>query len=230
MRHNTSKVNGTQGEDYRVPCAGCNNPTRHTVVASYDLMREFDGGDITEWDSYQIVQCLGCEAVSFRLSRKSTEDFDITDGNEWTLCERYEVYPPRAAGRAKLRDTRLLPYPVADIYEETHKALCSELPILAAIGIRALVEAVCAEQEAEGDNLRQKIDGLVEQGVLTKAGADILHQVRFLGNEAAHEVRRHNLETLSTAFDVAENLLQSVYILPEKAARLAKGSKDKRYE
>lgn len=45
-------------------------------------------------------------------------------------------------GRTKLRDDYLLPYHVGIIYEETHKALCSELRVLAAVGIRALIEAV----------------------------------------------------------------------------------------
>jgi len=179
-------------------------------------------------ESYQIVRCLGCESYSFRSARSNSEVFYPINEGEFIHVEDVQIYPPRAAGRPELRDTHLLPYQVRHVYEETHTALCSEMHILAAIGIRALVEAVCAEEEAQGSSLQKKIDSLVELGVLTQAGADILHQVRSMGNDAAHEVRKHTLETLGTAFDVAENLLQNVYILPEKAAQLINTNKNKR--
>lgn len=217
--HNT-ELNKTQNHEVSVACAGCNRTTKHTVVFSVDLTHKFDGGDITEEESYQIVQCRGCEITSFRLSRVSSEDFHITGDNELVYDERNEVYPPRAAGRPRLADAHLLPYQVQYIYEETHKALCSEMRVLAAIGTRALVEAVCAEEGATSGNLEKKIDNLVDLGVLTKDGADILHQVQYMGNAAAHEVKRYDVETLGTAFDVVENLLQNVYILPAAASRL----------
>jgi Domain of unknown function (DUF4145) len=173
-------------------------------------------------ESYQIVRCRGCETISFRSVSSNSEDLDYAYDGELEYLERKEVYPPRLAGRPKLKDDGLLPYDVENIYKETHAALCTNLPILAAVGIRALVEAVCAEEEAKGANLEKRIDSLVASGVLTPSGAQILHGLRFMGNEAAHEIKRHSPSTLGTAFDVAENLLQNVYILPEKASRFAK--------
>jgi Domain of unknown function (DUF4145) len=41
-------------------------------------------------------------------------------------------------------------------------ALCSKLPILAGVGIRALIEAVCHDKSAQGSDLRKKIDSLVD--------------------------------------------------------------------
>ena len=66
----------------------------------------------------------------------------------------------------------------------------------------------------QGRNLKEKIDDLVTKRVLAQSGATILHKLRFLGNEAVHEVRRHDIRTLGTAFDVVEHLLQGVYIFP----------------
>lgn len=213
-----SNLNIRQNQEVRVACAKCNTPTRHRVIFSVDLTLNFDD-EIFADESHQIVQCLGCDSTSFRLVRSNSEDFDVIDG-EIMRSEYEEVYPPRAAGRPELNDSFLLPYQVRLIYEETHKALGSELYILAAVGIRALVEAVCHEKDAKGKTMALRIDDLVGLGVLTEAGAKILHKVRMMGNAAAHEVKRHDLKTLGTAFDVAENLLQNVYILPAKASRL----------
>jgi hypothetical protein len=128
--------------------------------------------------------------------------------------EKVELYPSRVAGRHKLRQAYFLPPVVARIYDETHAALCNKQPILAGIGIRALVETVCKEKNASGANLEARIDNLVALGVLTQAGAETLHSMRILGNVAAHEVKPHSEETLNLAMDVVEHLLNDVYILP----------------
>lgn len=62
-----------------------------------------------------------------------------------------------------------------------------------------------------------KIDYLVKQGVLTTEGATILHKIRTLGNNAAHEVKPHDYVELGLALDVIDHLLQGVYILPYHA-------------
>jgi len=67
--------------------------------------------------------------------------------------------------------------------------------------------------------LVQRIDGLVSQGVLSLEGSKILHKIRTLGNDAAHEVKPHNENQLGVALDVCEHLLQDVYVLPQQAAR-----------
>ena len=216
----STELNEEQGKDIWVDCSRCDNATKHRVMFSVDLhQRSFD---IQGRESYQIVRCHGCDTLSFRLVSSNSEDIGYIDKDEIEYIERKEVYPPRIAGRPRLKDNGLLPREVELIYRETHAALCMDLRVLAAVGIRALVEAVCAEKEAQGGNLEKKIDSLVKAGVLTDSGAQILHGLRFMGNAAAHEIKRHSLSTLSTAFDVSENLLQNVYIIPAKASRLAK--------
>ena len=119
-----------------------------------------------------------------------------------------------------MASTYLLPFPLPNIYKETHAALVNQQPVLAGIGIRALVEAVCNDQAAQGKNLEQKIDGLMNMGLLTKDQAEFLHGLRILGNEAAHEVKPHKEDTLGAAMDVVEHLLKTVYILPVQAKKL----------
>ena len=92
-----------------------------------------------------------------------------------------------------------------------------QAPVLAAIGLRALLEAVCKEKKARDGDLFKKIDSLVEKKILTPAGAMILHRIRTLGNEAAHEVKPHTEGQLALAMDIVEHLLMDVYILPKKA-------------
>jgi hypothetical protein len=108
------------------------------------------------------------------------------------------------------------------VYSETRTALANDQPVLAGIGIRAIVETVCKDQSAAGNNLMEKIDDLARKGVVTPDGAKILHSLRFMGNDAAHEVKAHAEADLMTALDVVEYLLKGVYILPRLAAKLPK--------
>jgi hypothetical protein len=207
---------GSTGNILRVTCASCKRPTKHVVKAAYK--QRFDWGEIQEDRLYQIVACEGCEEVSLRYFLQSSEDFTVDEQTGKTVyLGTEELYPPRLEGRSVLADDHFLPPQVRDIYKETLKALQAEQRILAGIGIRALIEAVCAHKEAKGSNLEKRIDWLAAEGVLAKPGAEILHKLRVIGNEAAHEVRASRDHELSTAFDVIEHLLQGVYLLPAKS-------------
>ncbi|HZS08236.1 MAG TPA: DUF4145 domain-containing protein [Blastocatellia bacterium] len=222
MDKETVKENESKGEEYSLPCGRCLFETYHKVVMSIDVDGEARDWDYSYTNKYQIVQCQGCRTFSFRYYHTNSEDFFHDDEGGTLYAVTQNLYPSRVAGRQKLNHTHFLPPSVASVYEETHSALCNKLPVLAGIGIRALIETVCKEKAASGHNLEQRIDGLVGMGVLTSEGAEILHSLRILGNEAAHEVKPHSETTLGTAMDVVEHLLQGVYILPKVAGRLPK--------
>ncbi len=77
----TIESNGSVGDEFFIPCAKCDNNTKHEVVSSVDIKEDLDAGDIMEWTSYQIVQCRGCLTYSFRSRSANTEDFTI---DPWT--------------------------------------------------------------------------------------------------------------------------------------------------
>jgi hypothetical protein len=100
-----------------------------------------------------------------------------------------------------------------------------DLAVLTGIGIRAIVETVCNEKEAPGGNLARMIGGLATLNLITQTEAKILHDLRFMGNEAAHKVKTHTQEELNLAFDVVEHLLKTVYLLPEQTKHLPSPSR-----
>lgn len=179
---------------------------------------EHDGDFDFYWNShYQIIECQGCKTISFRKSSSNSEDYEPVGQNEYESVVYEEIYPSRIEGRKGLDDELIyLPSKVQRIYTETLQALNSKSPILAGIGLRALVETVCEEKNANGTNLLKKIDDLTNQNVLTPVGAQILHKIRTLGNAAAHEVKPHSEKQLGLAMDVIEHLLTDVYILPKQ--------------
>jgi hypothetical protein len=215
----TTSLNKSKDEEPRVTCKRCVHKTRHKVLQDVETKFETAFGEYTSIDKYQIIQCQGCEEVSFRKVHSDSEDFIEHEG-ETFHPETEELYPPRVAGRHELRQAYFLPMKVSQIYNETHAALCNKQPILSGIGIRALVESVCRDNDAEGYYLEQKIDSLVTKGVLTQTAAEILHSTRILGNKSAHDVEPQSEETLLLAMDIVENLLTNVYVLPKAAKAL----------
>lgn len=213
------------GTEVRAVCSECDRETTHSIVRSANYVNEYEDKDfsVTAWEEYAIIECKGCQAISFRQASSNSENLDHDpDTGATILDEKIDLYPPRLAGRRELKDSWELPFPVRRAYEETWQALQGGMPVLAGIGIRALVETMCKERGANGRSLEKKLDNLVDQGVLTKAGAEILHSLRIMGNDAAHEVKPHKIGDLSTAMDVIEHALQGIYILPKRAAKLPK--------
>lgn len=204
----------------KVACSLCNIKTNHKVQASIRLFWDETEYEIQGEDLYEIISCMGCDQLSFRLATSSSDDVTVDEEGNYINPQTEEIYPSRLMGRSPLRDQYFLPDKISVIYKETHAALSSKLKILAGVGIRALLEAVCIEEKAVGINLKERIDNLVQKGVLTKSNAVTLHQTRFLGNRSAHEVTAASNSELEVSFDILENLLETIYVIPKKAHSL----------
>lgn len=205
------------GQLQRILCSRCHQITNHRIVACVD--RSIDWDDYVLEQQFEILECCGCEEISFRRDWQSSDEveYDEQSGQEGEAWHHEEVFPYRLAGRSELRDIWLLPNSVRVIYQETLGALIGGQRVLAGVGVRALVETVCRQEGAQGLNLKSQIDWLVLANVLGTAGGEILHNLRVMGNAAAHEVKPHSDTELAGAMDVVEHLLQGVYILPARA-------------
>lgn len=211
-------VHKQTGAKVQCTCRECHRTTKHEVVADAVLSGSDDDYDISWTTEYQIVRCLGCETVSFRRTNSNSESNPIQIGpDEWVENIHEELFPLPLEGRQPLADSDLLPDQIQRIYSESLEALNNQQKVLCGIGVRAIVETICKDRSAAGNDLFAQINSLVSLGVLTQDGAAILHKLRTLGNNAAHEVKPHTPKELGLAFDVIDHLLLGVYILPKHA-------------
>ena len=211
----------TEGVEHWLACLECQTETVHRVITSIDSEGEIPNSDFFYgWnEEHQVIQCQGCRSLSFRHESSNSEDYNQTSEDDWEINTKVELYPHRYMQRPQLPDVLYLPLKVRAIYQETRFVLLSKQLILAGIGIRALVESVCKNRKATG-NLYNMIESLVKSGDLKRVEADILHKLRFMGNSSAHEAKPHDELDLIRAFDIAEHLLISVYLLEIRAAQL----------
>lgn len=217
----TEKIefNKSKNTEIKLPCIKCAGETVHKVLTSVGIRGDQTESDFSvQWnDDYQIIECGGCKSKSFRNVYSNSEDYHQVSEDDWAYDESESLYPSRVKERKRIgNEEHYLPNKVRGIYDETIQALNNNSPILAGIGLRALIETICKEKNSEGGNLLQKIDDLVVKQVLTPAGSKILHKIRSLGNDAAHEVKPHSEKQLGLAMDIVEHVLTDVYILPKK--------------
>lgn len=168
--------------------------------------------------TYEIVQCLGCDAFGFRQTDWCSDDVNYETGD---VAAHETLFPDtRKEARKSAVPIHLLPLKPRGVYQETLKAFNAGAHLLTAAGLRALVESICVERGTKGGNLQTKIDDLVALGALAKQQADFLHFHRALGNEAVHEIVAPPIAELVAALDIVESLMRTIYELPDTADEL----------
>lgn len=214
----------TNGGKRLVPCDRCGgNATNHTVLASateIDPAEDENGVEVGSIDiDYEIVRCEGCGSHSFRTTYVASNELP-----EWVPQSRAQHYPPRIEGHPPLRGVEP-PENIREIYRETHIALACGSRILAGIGIRAILEAVCRDRGETQGTLQAKLDKLKARGLLSAPDSEVLHKVRDLGNDAAHEVTAVPMADLLAALSVVEHLLRSVFGTAHERMRQRRGGR-----
>lgn len=210
-------------ESLRLSCVQCTGDTWHTVMTA--VLHNYDDENsyhrFEAHTAHQIVQCNGCKTISYRSSSTNSEDYDYDEHGNLHHPATVKLFPPRLL-KSIIEEVDLysIPNQTRGLLLETRSALANQQNILAGIGLRGLIETVVKEKRAAGRDLQKQIDDLVEKRLLTPGRAEILHQIRSIGNDAAHEAHPHTAEQLNLALEVIEHVLQEVYVLPEKAVRV----------
>lgn len=202
-------------------CHHCGGHTNHAVIAEKSVQFNPDYEDPWGEDHY-FAQCAGCDAYTYAISNWSEGDWNPHTG-EMDLT--WKTYPRSVTERQAMDDDHHLPGKIKSIYLEIIGAMNAQLSVLSAIGLRALIEAMCRDRGITGSNLEKLIDGLAVNGVLSTAQAAILHGHRFLGNIAAHEVVSPKPRELVAALEIAETVLRTIYVLPELSKQITTGRK-----
>ena len=189
----------SQVEIVKMYCGACDGTTNHRVLGKKE-------NPSTAHDSFSrtvihyLGECAGCESVCYGISTWRVGDYD-PDGEEELQWKTY----PRAQGeRDTVDEHHNFPRRVRVIYREVIGAINTELSVLAAVGLRALIEEVCRDQKVKGKNLKDLIDGLALRDILSSRHAGILHGHRFMGNAAIHEVAEADFSELIAALEISE--------------------------
>jgi hypothetical protein len=203
------------GNPIRHPCSNCGIETNHIIVA-FEVTASSDP-DYRYEERFMLVRCLGCGGISFRKEAHDFEAYYQVGENEWEYDIGTEVFPPFLAGHKSLTGTQFMPPIVRSIYEQTLYAIKLGHYVLAGIGLRATVEAICREHQVEGRNLSTQISRLAAAGLISRKDARNLQGIRFMGNDAAHDLQSPKKEAIRIALRIVEHVLETQYTLTPQA-------------
>jgi hypothetical protein len=231
-----------------IDCVGCNHTTSHRVLKSANISGQDDENGVSWWVDYEIIQCNGCKNISFLHRTTSTEDIDYNTGQllpyirvypqrvsgrkplednfalpdkvrsiyqetHQALCSQQPILT-QIGVRALLEaicDDRYLAQELADTYRM----------------IQIFEPSDDDERKKYGEvterlrrtSLDKKINHLRDTGILTAEWADIMHEIRLAGNDAAHRGETQTFQVSAAQMEAIEHLLNGIYILPKRIKR-----------
>ena len=212
-------------------CSTCSRPTNQKVLKQEEIKYQEEESGWWDETTFQIIQCMGCDTISFRklyndISYQQYDDDDTTT---------QELFPNRGLHSRPIKVYRNLPIDIKKIYQETIDAYNNKLTLLTSVGIRAIIEAICIDKSIThgtikntkdklviSKNLDGKISGLATKGHLTNDNAEILHELRFLGNAAVHELSTPSIDELNIAIGIIELVIDNIYDIKHKAQVLVR--------
>lgn len=200
-------------------CPHCGNKTQHEIifqVDSTDIAYTVGNPDDTlDIDiTYSLVNCTTCQSISMFVNTQFDENPD--DLNEAILC-----YPHEKKVKEGVPDL------IVKNYAEARKVMKISRPAFAIL-IRRGLEFICLDQNASGNNLKEKLDDLSNRGIIPSTLAQMANALRFFGNLGAHatdyEIDIVEAETMNEFF---LTMIEFVYIAPAKLAKLRESIKKK---
>lgn len=200
-------------------CSRCIEDTNHHLLYLKKMVTTYDSNNKIEPPSkelseYMVVQCKGCNDLSFLLRyhgdcyKNNSGDSEYIDYNypEPILEGDYNVL--------SIEEKNSLPNVLSDLYNELDLAFQNDSNKLAGVGLRMLVEAICLEEKINGKNLKIRIEKLHERGLISKNEIPILDKLREMGNVSVHEIKSFPINKLKYALEIINHILKSIYILP----------------
>lgn len=182
-------------DNYSIYCPNCHKQTSITTRVNYQWPRDRSY-------SYEVAECNGCDF--FLLVKRHGQQIQ-------------QVYPsplPKAVDEK-------IPEKISKDFAEALLCLSIGANRGAAVLARRAVQTICLDKldkDSKSSKLKDQIDELFTKNIITEDLKGWAHEVRFVGNDAAHpgdqEVEKTDAEEI---LDLLESFCEVLYVAPAKA-------------
>ncbi|MBP9993474.1 MAG: DUF4145 domain-containing protein [bacterium] len=194
-------------------CPVCKHRTHHEVLGVGNNVSPDEEYFYNE--TYRVVKCCGCDHVSFDLEVVEEGNVEYDQEGYETLVPVHTSYPVKENSVEPISSWEM-PSLIQRAYKESVEALNNGSFLLASIGFRATVEALCIENGLDKGTLNTKINKLRDKGIITAADCERLHEARFMGNESAHQIEKPDRQHVLIVLEVINNILNNLYVIDKK--------------
>ena len=206
-------------------CNNCIGNRRHEVLHK-EVTSWHEDIDTHSWiagdDTYEMLKCCGCEHVSLRHKSRCSEECD-----ERGPVTHTNYYPP-AIYRQKPKWINDLIWSfgfndfVSGIIHEIYIALQNNSRRLAAMGVRTLIEYIMIDKVGDNGTFYKNLNEFHTQGFISKVQKEILEPIIEAGHATMHRSFNPPKNDLLILIDVAESIVESIYINKQKAKKISK--------
>lgn len=208
-------------------CRKCGGERRHSLLAEEPRPWGEKDVPIDGNDTWSIVECLGCSNITFIHSHWFSEDSEMTPDGPVPIVHR-DLYPPAPTRKPPewgidfMLGLSLDDQWVVKLREDIYAAVGIGAYTLAAMGTRTIVDFVVTSKAAgtgKFEPFDQKLGKLKAAGLISDTQVSIVSAAFDAGSAAAHRGYSPSLEDVYLLLDVAESLLDQLYVEPARQRR-----------
>lgn len=198
-------------------CNSCGPSVNHTVL---DIRKRHDSEliedhfEISWGDIYTILKCNGCDAVKIKHDDWFSEDTGPM--GQPNLNTRY--YPPSIFRKPPdwLRELDS-EWHITKLFKEVYSSLQNDCPSLAAMGLRAILEAVMIDKVKDQGGFHANLKAFESAGFISRLQLEILEKALEVGHASIHRGLIPKNDQVIFSLDLAETLVHHLYLLKDKA-------------
>lgn len=199
-------------------CNKCGGERNHEVLHAEKTSWPKDQDCLSGRDEYETLKCMGCDNIKLRhVFWFSKEEDPIIS-----------YYPP-AIFRPKPNwlSAFLSELPSDDnfigrLLVEIYVAIQNNLSILAAMGVRSLIENVMISKVGDQGTFAKIIAEFENRGYVSKIQRENLEAIIDAGHAATHRSFSPTIADVVTLVDIAEHIIETVYLHEAKIKDLKK--------
>lgn len=211
-------------------CNQCLGRRNHEVLYKKEIVED-DGEGPEFFTKHELLKCLGCERIVYRVSEWNDMERDA-DGNYIVSCQYYPPAISRAypkwfsclehLGFMEEKEKRAEYIYIHSILKEIYIGLQNDSIRLATLGIRALLEYIMVHKVGDNGSFKKNLDEFEKQGYISSSQNTILNSVLEIGHATMHRAHSPSKKDLTTCIDITENLIATIFIHTREAIDLSK--------
>jgi hypothetical protein len=205
-------------------CNTCVGERNHLVLCTdkQNGSEEFDEVYSIDWyTQHDMLKCCGCDTVSMRRQSSNSE---VTD--EYGRPEVSVAYFPPAVFRRQPAWLAEIPFLFSDksfipeLVHELYVSIQNDCRRSAAMAARALLEQVMIDKVADQGTFVANVREFQSKGFIYVAQQQFLETAIEAGHATIHRAFKPSKQDLITLVNIAESVIESVYVNEHRAARL----------
>jgi len=193
---------------------------RHYPIACGQLKKEpvRRKGCETTFQLYEVMECQKCKTLTLCINTM------VSPGSGDSYLHKTEYFPPRPV-REKPKWIKKLGPQFKSLLQEVYAALDHSLLCVASTGIRTVLDRMMVDVVGDAGDFKTKASKLEKAGHIDSDEKDMLLDVIDAGSASAHRGFKPTKSTVCHMLDIAEALLDRIYIQPAQKTTLRKKAK-----